>query len=55
MGAIALQPKGLTHPDNESSHHPDVPRAIVSTDEKEEDKQRLYQREFGSIKEVGLS
>ena len=47
MGAIALQPQCLAHPNDEPSHHPDVPRAIVSTDEKEEDKQRLYEREFG--------
>ena len=54
MGPISLQPQVLGHPDDQPSHHPYKPRAVVSANETEKKGKRLNEDYVGDVQEIGL-
>ena len=54
MGSVAVQTKGLAHPDDEPRHHPHEPRAVMTANEAEEDGECLYQNQVGYVEEISL-
>lgn len=52
VAAVAVQPQGLRHPDQEPRHHPHPPRAVVPPRENQENAEGLHEHEVGHVEEV---